>query len=247
MDEQDVNIVLVHGGLHGAWCWDLVLPVLRQLGIKASALDLPGMGNDKTPLAEVTLESCARAVASHVRSLHKVVLVGHSMAGPVISTCAELVPECLLGLVYVASNLVPSGKSMREAAGEQLEGVMEGVHVSADGVSSTYAPETALRVFYNTTERAVAETAIARLTPQPLQPIVATLELTADRFGSVPRAYIECLQDNAIPIAFQRQMQLALPCDPVLQMDCDHSPFLCQPEELASNLAQISATFAARA
>ncbi|MBB3862186.1 pimeloyl-ACP methyl ester carboxylesterase [Novosphingobium hassiacum] len=247
MDEHDVDMVLVHGGLHGAWCWELVLPVLHQLGIRASALDLPGMGHDRTPLDQVTLASCAGAVASHIGARRNVILVGHSMAGPVVSTCAELIPERLRGLVYVASNLVPPGKSMREAAAEQLDGVMEGVHVSADGVSSTYEPQTAMRVFYNTTDKALAESAIARLTPQPLQPIAVKLELTPDRFGSVPRAYIECLQDNAIPIAFQRQMQKALPCDPVVVMDCDHSPFLCQPEELASKLAQITATFPKKA
>lgn len=246
MDEHDVDMVLVHGGLHGAWCWELVLPLLHQLGIRATALDLPGMGQDRTPLDQVTLASCANAVAAHVGGRRNIVMVGHSMAGPVISTCAELIPERLRGLVYVASNLVPSGMTMHEAAAGQLDGVMEGVHVSADGVSSTYEPETALRVFYNTTDRALADSAIARLTPQPLQPVAATLELTPERYGSIPRAYIECLQDNAIPIAFQRHMQVALPCDPVIPMDCDHSPFFCRPHELASNLAKISATFATK-
>ena len=61
------------------------------------------------------------------------------------------------GLVYLAANLVPSGQSIREAAGVDLDGVMTGVHISADGLSSTYEPETALTVFYNSTDRAEAE------------------------------------------------------------------------------------------
>lgn len=238
-----MEIVLVHGGLHGAWCWEHVLPLLREAGYTASAPDLPGMGQDRTPLAEVTLASTADFLAAYVGVRHDVVLVGHSMAGPVISECAERVPEHLLGLVYLASNLVPSGQSMREAAGLDLDGVMTGVHVSADGLSSTYEPEAALSIFYNSTDRAEAERAIARLTPQPLEPTAARLSLSADRFGSVPRAYIECLQDRAIPIAFQRRMQEALPCAPVVTMDCDHSPFLCQPDALSGHIIDIARHF----
>lgn len=133
---------------------------------------------------------------------------------------------------------------MHEAAAAELDGVMTGVHVSADGLSSTYEPETALAIFYNTTDRAEAERAIARLTPQPLEPTAARLSLSAERFGSVPRAYIECLQDRAIPIAFQRRMREVLPCDPVVTMDCDHSPFLCQPDALASHIIDIARHFA---
>lgn len=240
-----MEIVLVHGGLHGGWCWEQVVPFLEEAGFAVSAPDLPGMGDDKTPLGEVTLASTADFLAGHVRMREQVLLVGHSMAGPVISACAERVPENILGLVYLAANLVPSGMSMRDAAGAHLDGVMTGVNVSPDGVSSTYEAETALRMFYNTTDRGVAQAAIARLTPQPLEPVVASLHLTDARYGSVPRAYIECLQDNAIPIAFQRQMQHALPCDPVVTMDCDHSPFLCQPHELATHLAGIAGHFAA--
>lgn len=242
-----MEIVLVHGGLHGAWCWEHVVPLLQQAGLAASAPDLPGMGEDRTPLADVTLASSADALAEHVRARKDVVLVGHSMAGPVISECAERVPDHIIGLVYLAANLVPSGKSMRDAAGMNLDGVMVGVHVSPDGLSSTYEPEIALQVFYNTTDAAEARRAIARLTPQPLEPTLAPLSLTKDRFGSVPRAYIECLQDRAIPIEFQRQMQDVLPCDPVVTMDCDHSPFLCAPKELAGHIVSIARQFQAMA
>lgn len=238
-----MEIVLVHGGLHGAWCWEHVLPLLRADGLDASAPDLPGMGKDPTPLADVTLTSSADALARHVGKRVNVVLVGHSMAGPVISECAERIPGQIIGLIYLAANLVPSGKSMRDAAGANLDGVMTGVHVSADGLSSTYEPDVAVRVFYNTTDPAEARRAIERLTPQPLEPTTARLSLTEERFGSVTRAYIECLQDRAISISFQRQMQKILPCDPIVTMNCDHSPFLCAPQELADYIASIARHF----
>ena len=48
------------------------------------------------------------------------------------------------------------------------------------------------------------------------------------------------------PVANERAMQAALPCDPVVTMDSDHSPFLCAPRVLAAHLANIASVFAAR-
>jgi pimeloyl-ACP methyl ester carboxylesterase len=40
-----VGFVLVHGGLHAAWCWSRTTPELEQLGHQAIAVDLPGHGD----------------------------------------------------------------------------------------------------------------------------------------------------------------------------------------------------------
>ena len=61
-----------------------------------------------------------------------------------------------------------------------------------------------------------------------------------------PRAYIECTDDNALPLKMQRKMQAALPCDPVITMDSDHSPFLSAPADLTAHLIALAATLAAR-
>jgi pimeloyl-ACP methyl ester carboxylesterase len=46
-----MRFVLIHGGFHGAWCWERVIPALRKLGHQAVAIDLPQhgeRGNDPT-------------------------------------------------------------------------------------------------------------------------------------------------------------------------------------------------------
>jgi len=50
------SYVLIHGACHGAWCWEKVIPLLTQKGHKALAIDLPGNGQDKTPIKEITLK-----------------------------------------------------------------------------------------------------------------------------------------------------------------------------------------------
>jgi len=61
------------------------------------------------------------------------------------------------------------------------------------------------------------------------------------RYGSVARWYIECTLDNAVRIGRQRAMVKALPCK-VITMECGHSPFYSNPEELAEHLEAIAAS-----
>ena len=62
-------------------------------------------------------------------------------------------------------------------------------------------------------------------------------------FGSVPRAYIECLRDKAVSIELQRLMQADLPCRFVRTLDCDHSPFYSAPTDLVEVLCQLADGF----
>ena len=74
------NYVLVHGSAHGSWCWQRVIPLLRQWGHTVTAVDLPGNGHDNTPLAEVTLDSYAQYVGGVLDVQDApAVLVGHSL------------------------------------------------------------------------------------------------------------------------------------------------------------------------
>src|ERR1700716_4365218 len=47
------TFVLIHGSWHSSWNWHRVIPILEQLGHRIFAIDLPGMGRDKTPIREV--------------------------------------------------------------------------------------------------------------------------------------------------------------------------------------------------
>ncbi len=50
------TFILVHGSWHSAWNWHKVIPILEAQGHRAMAIDLPGMGRDKTPIEKVTLQ-----------------------------------------------------------------------------------------------------------------------------------------------------------------------------------------------
>ena len=81
--------------------------------------------------------------------------------------------------------------------------------------------------------------AMERLRPQPLSISTTPVTLTEDRFGSVPRWYIECTHDNAVRINLQRLMVKKTPCK-VITMECGHSPFFSNTEELVEHLEAIA-------
>lgn len=234
--------------MHGGWCWHKLVPLLEAQGHRVLAPDLPGMGEDPTPLSEVTLSTWAEFIARLSREAgEQVILVGHSRGGTVISEAAELAPQSMIGLVYLAALLLPAGQKAFEAAvAEEARKAAEAGQGASDGLSLRVEPEAARALFYNRASREDAIWASARLCPEPLAPNVVPLTVTRERWGRLPRAYIECLDDRAVPIELQRAMHAALPCDPVVTMDSDHSPFLCEPRALAGHLADIASRFAAR-
>ncbi|MEO8062252.1 MAG: alpha/beta fold hydrolase [Pseudomonadota bacterium] len=229
------TFVLIHGGWHGAWCWERLATLLRADGHMVIAPDLPSMGDDPTDPATVTLSSWTKFVLELIAAQsERVILVGHSRAGAIISQVAEAVPGRILRLVYLSAYLLPGGRSVAAEARQDADSLVPANMVpGAGGVTCTLRPEIVSAAFYGECSEAERAFAIARLSPEPLKPLAAAVQVTAQRFGGVPRVYVECNADRTISLAAQRRMQAALPCDPVFTLDCDHSPFLSRPAELA--------------
>ena len=106
------TFVLIHGAFGGGWNWDPVRGPLERAGHAVITPDLPGQGDDQTPLSEITLDSyCSRVLEVLDRETEPVALVGHSLGGISISQAAEYRPERIKVLVYVAAFLLPNGSS----------------------------------------------------------------------------------------------------------------------------------------
>jgi pimeloyl-ACP methyl ester carboxylesterase len=241
------TFILVHGGGHGGSCWNKVVSELQKLGHRALAPDLPGMGADRTPLSEITLGGWAEFIANTARRIGEpVVLVGHSRGGPVIGEAAERAPEAMLGLIYLSAILIPAGVGTMAAFDGEQTALMDKVSTTADGRAYVFDRDVARRCFYHRAAPEDAEAALDQLCPEPIAPNIEPMTVTAERWGRLPRAFIECTDDRALPLAFQRKLHTALPCDPVITIDSDHSPFLWMPRELAIYIAAIAADFASR-
>jgi len=240
------NFILIHGAMHGGWCWERVVPLLERQGHNVVAPDLPGMGKKVLPTAEVTLDAWSRFTVDLLNQPPgKSILVGHSLGGMVISQAAEAAPERIATLVYATALLPRNGLSafdLTRGADVPDRDARIDLNPTYDGQSITASPEGARAFMYGETPAEWADLAVSRLQPQPLEPLQRPAALTAANFGAVPRVYIECLRDRIIPLSVQRAMHTASPCGAVLTIDTDHSPFYSTPEELCAQLLQIAAS-----
>jgi pimeloyl-ACP methyl ester carboxylesterase len=232
------TFIFIHGSWHGSWNWHRVVPILEQLGHHAIAIDLPGMGRDKTPVQEVKLQTSVDAVCKVIDALEgKAILVGHSKNGIVISQVAEYRPKKIEKLVYLAAYLIPNGKTQREYSMQDTTGVLKPyVNVHADVNATTLDPAIYREGLYADCDENIVQLANVLLSAEPIETGTTPLQLSDENFGSVPRIYIECTLDKAVTPFIQQKMYTELPCEKVYQMETSHSPFFSKPQELVQIL-----------
>lgn len=219
------TFVLVHARWHGAWCWDRVVPLLRRAGHTVVAPDRPSFDE----LCEIVRDAP-----------QPVVLVGHSSSGMLISAAAERVPERVGLLVYVSAFLLPNGMVPPDVMGDGASMLPEHLEVDAERqVVTVRAPE---RVFFHDCAPAEAVWAAGMLRPEPARVDGPAVALTDERFGRVPRVYVECREDRALSLAAQRRMCAMTPCRHVYGLATGHAPFLAAPVRLAACLDEAART-----
>lgn len=233
--------VLIHGAWHGAWCWEKVTPLIEKAGHKVVAPDLPGHGEDKRPIAEITLQAYTDRVCQIIdQQSDPVILVGHSMGGVVITQTAEYRPQRINKLVYVTAFLLKNGEFLLQYAEPDTEAlVLPNLIMSEDQSYATVKEDALKEIFYADCSDEDVEFAKSRLVPQAAAPFATPVATTEENFGRVPRAYISCLQDKAISPSIQKKMYTALPCEKVIFMGTSHSPFFSAPEDLANHLLSL--------
>jgi len=158
------RIVLVHGAFCNERVWgEPFLEGLRSLGHSVEVFDLPSHGVDTTPRSDVKLQLYSDRVVRQLQSSPEpAVLIGHSMAGLVITQAADefiAAGGVLDRLIYVAAVLPRNGKSQNdyttlpEGGGDSLRGELD---VDGEPKVATLRPGVAGRALFNhcTPERA---------------------------------------------------------------------------------------------
>ncbi len=231
------TFILIHGSWHGGWCFDDVKALLEAQGHAVIAPDLPGMGGGDDEMAQITLQGWGNFAADLCRSAPQkpVILAGHSRGGLVVSQAAETAPEAIDAIVYICAMMLPNGasraqfKTMEEPnpAFDALISKTPGGHGS---VITGANPEA---VFAQLSPPDKVAAAMARLVSEPHGPRATPVHVTPERWGKIPRTYVECTEDRTIPINSQRRMIAMSPGAKVVTLDADHSPFLSRQKELA--------------
>ncbi|MDP4078785.1 alpha/beta fold hydrolase [Acidovorax sp. A1169] len=239
-----MNIVLLHGSWHGAWCWHKVVPHLQAAGHSVHVPDLPAHGRHwRLARGRTTLADMARRVCRLVDALDgPVFIVAHSRGGIVASTVAERVrPGKVAGVAYLAAYMLQSGERVADFFRQDRDSlVRRHLRIHRATLTDSLAPEAYRETLYADCSDADVALASALLTPEPALPALTRLKLTPERYGRVRRHYIELTQDRAVTIALQRQMQAASPCASVASLDASHSAYFSCPDRLAQTIHQMA-------
>jgi len=237
------TFVLVHGALHGSWCWQQVLAPLRHAGHAVNAIDLPQDSSEGAGFA-ASVEAIAAAVN---RAKPPVVLVSHSLGGAKVSQYLQGAPDVVVGVVLVNALLVEDGEAVLakiQSAGEDCTFMRPGaLNLSEDASTLSVSPEVAVEGFYNRCRPEDAAWAAAQLCSEPVSPLLQPLHLSARGFGAVPKIYLGSRHDHILPWWMQEKMTKAAGM-PLVELDGDHSPFLSVPDELVGQLLSIEAKWA---
>ena len=238
---DDATVVLVHGAWHGAWCWERVVALLDERQVPSIAVDLPGHGADRGPLADL------HGDAAHVRDVlagiaGPVVLVGHSYGGAVITEAG--VADNVSQLVYICAfaiheeeSCATAGAAEPEVAAISHEGRPSlGKAMQVDDGFVTLDPALAPACLYNQCDPETVAWALARLGPESMAGLGQSPATVAWR--TTPSTYAVCVDDQGVHPDLQRV--LARRCTTSVEWPTDHSPFLCRPDLVADLLAALA-------
>jgi len=239
------RLVLVHGAFGGAWSWEPVVAPLEAAGHTVETLDLPGGGEDTTPVEEITLDSCAARVCEVLASSpERAVLVGYSMGGAVVTEAVGRCPDRVESMVFVSAFMPANGQSLLDLT-QLPEG--EGDMIQANIVLEGEPPlarlpdEAALAAIYNCCPPEEAAAAVARRRPQAVAVFATPVAVDDEALARIPRSYVLTTQDNSIPPALQRRMIAEHPCERVIELDADHCPQISATNELVAALNELAA------
>ncbi len=222
-----MDIVLVHGSYHGAWCWDLLRPELERRGHRTIAADLPVSERGAGTAAY------ADAVEAAMGDLDAPVIVAHSMGGLVAPVVAVRRPVSLM--VFLAAFLAKPGASANDQrAAEAIDppiapSTTEWVDLGDD--LWQVGPATATEIFYHDAAPDLAAWATARLRPQWYGVMAEVTPLAA--WPGAPSRVIACGDDHAINADWVRRAARERLGVEAVEMPGGHSPFLTRPAELA--------------
>ena len=222
--------ILVHGLGHGGWCWEQTKQELELRGHRVAAPDLPltSLVDDADCVARLVDQQSTSADGE----AGKVVLVGHSYGGLVISAAAARAKKPVDHLVYLAAAMIGSNDDYFALLAEHGTELSANL-IESDGTWLTVSQEKAAQGFYGACDEATIQRAVALLRPTSLN-CWNLITPIPEPWLQIRSLYIVCSQDEAMPPGMQRV--LAGNATETAELDTDHSPFFSANSELCDLL-----------
>lgn len=234
------TFILVHAAWLGGWQWKEVSDILKKQGHSVITPDLPGHGNDRTIAQNITMEDYVNTILEIIDNEDtQVILVGHSFNGITVSRVAELRPNSIKKLIFLAAFLVHKGESFNTVS-KIMKGskAVDNFYLSEDKKYALIKEDEIHNAFAHDVSTLNFNKVKPKLVPEPFTPLNYELEISNQNFGKVHKYYIETIKDKAIPVYLQRKMYLGKVLK-VYSINSSHTPNFSKPGELANILLEI--------
>lgn len=211
------DVIFVHGMKAKSGSWLSIPAEAEAAGHSVSNKTLPGHDGGWAYF-RTRMGHYVQSVVQQFPSAGKVVLIGHSMGGFVISQVAASYADRVEKLIYVTAMLPEEDQSIWDlmtSAGSTLEDVgkeFEDAGIDLNG---------------------------PLMGTQPIRPFAAEFDSSAG-FEAVPKHFIRCKDDRVLPLAFQNTMISSAKGAAVTTSDIEtgHIPQATEPAKLLDDILQ---------
>ncbi|MCB0490145.1 MAG: alpha/beta fold hydrolase [Cyclobacteriaceae bacterium] len=233
--------VLVHGAWSDESAWGFVR---TQLAVNANVVtvNLPAHGIDQTSGKNVGQADYVQAVTKVIQEQPgKVRLVGHSMAGMIISQVAENMPNKIEKLIYVSAFLPKNGQSLNGIVDKFLNGQQLDIFEFNDDYSLIGIKKEALpTVVCADCSQPMKDILVKYHRPDPVKALNDVVNI-GPNLNKVPKYYISTKNDNAVPYPLQQQMiKDNGSVKKVYEMNTSHLPFVVDPSRFLQIIHEIN-------
>lgn len=242
--EEDKKRYPTYVLVHGAWADESAWGMVRnQLAMHANVevVNLPAHGADNTYGVGIGLSDYVRTVGDAVKKHPgKVILVGHSMAGIIISQVAENMPDKIEKLIYISAYLPQNGDDASSITNKFFNNKpIEVFDFNQDYSLVSIKKDAIVSAVCADCPDFMKEALVKYHRAEPVKGLNDKVTLTS-KFAAVPKYYISTKNDYSIPYALQQQMIKANgSVKQVFEMETSHLPFVVQPAKFLEIIQSI--------
>ncbi|WP_395350142.1 alpha/beta fold hydrolase [Variovorax sp. UC122_21] len=226
--------MLVHGAWHGGWCYARVAERLREHGHRVHATTLTGLGERSHLLSPaIRLQTHIDDVVNLVKwkDLDRIVLVGHSYGGMVVTGAAQSLGPRIRAMVYLDAYVPAAGQSLSDLAGPALRTRLADAAQANQGLYVD--PISAKAFMVNEADQAWVD---AKCTPHPYATFIDPLPGAGMHEDIKTKIYVRA-NGYAHPVFDAMAARLRdRPDWKVLQLPCGHDVMIDQPVQTADIL-----------
>ncbi len=242
--EEDKKRYPTYVLVHGAWADESAWGFVRnQLAVQSNVVtvNLPAHGADNVYGAGIGLADYVKTVTNVINQQSgKVILVGHSMAGIIISQVAENIPNKIEKLIYVSAYLPKNGEDATSITNKFLNNKpIEVFEFNQDNTQVSIKKDAIANMVCTDCPDFMKEALVKYHRAEPTKGMNDKVTLTS-KFAGVPKYYIETKNDYAVPYALQQQMVKDNgTVKKVFEMNTSHLPFVVDPAGFLKILSEI--------